>query len=84
MTTGVSHKTNKHPKNKSIEERLERAVGTLESMIENFNPEDDDYIYMFPNGVTDAKNLDDIYKQVCNCIQMLEHFRTWLDHQATN
>lgn len=81
MTT--CYKTNKHSKNKSIEERLERAVDALGSRVEFFDP-DRDYFVFSDNNIADAENLNVAYERVCNCIQMLERFRTWLDHQTAN
>ena len=74
-----SYRTNKHSKNKSVEERLERAVDHLESFVEFFEPDEENYISGIGYNVAEAKNLDDIYKRVGNCIEVLERFRAWIN-----
>lgn len=73
----VSYRTNKHSKNKSIEEKLERALDALEFRVESFDPNGEHFLLL--DEMADAENIDIAYERVGNCIQMLERFRDWLN-----
>jgi hypothetical protein len=74
----TSYKTNRRSKNWSMEERLERALDTLEGRVEFFEPDEDNSAFVHGN-VADAQNLDDIYRRVGECIKTLQRFQTWLN-----
>ena len=75
-----SYKTNRRPKNRSIEEKLERLADRLESQGEllEFDEEYDDTHSMF-RGMEYAENRHLIYERIGNYIDTLERFRSRLD-----
>jgi hypothetical protein len=79
----ISYRTNKHYKNRSVEEHLERYLDALDGILEfiEIDPVNNS-VYIIDGSTADAKNLDDLYKRVCNCIQTLEYFRAWLNRPS--
>ena len=72
-----SYKTNKHARNSSIEEQLERAIDLLDERVSSFDP-DDEINFQLDSNVINAENLDEAYRRVCDDITKLERFREWL------
>ena len=54
--TPTSYKTNKHAKNWSVEEQLERALDALENRIELFEPDEDSTLDLFRLTARDSEH----------------------------
>lgn len=71
-----SYKTNKRPKNRSIEERLERLADYI---CTDFIELDDNGEHPWFRGMETAKNQHVIYERIGNYIDALERFRSKLN-----